>query len=191
MNADYAAQAAKLLQTAAQHITEDTRDMRIAEVSALVGNGFASLAHLPEQQVIAQERLAIVLRVVVDRVITMATSYEDAAQRHAHELMRDLDEAGVNIDDLVDGRSEETGHGPRVCDVFGQRYDLKKRWLDRNGKRWEHTGDWSDVGGPVMRRDEPNGDHMVLVELIREYGPLNTVAAPPKSPVEIKVDAPF
>lgn len=191
MSTNYAAEAAKLLQNAARHITEHPQDMRIAEVSALVGNGFASLAHLPEQHVIAQERLEKVLSVVVSRVIRMATSYEDAAQRHAQEFMRELDEAGVPIDQLVDERSAETGHGPRVCDVFGQRYDLTKQWLDRNGKRWEHTGDWSDVGGPVMRRDEPNGDFMVLVELIREYGPLNTVAAPPKSPVEIKVDIPF
>lgn len=191
MSVNYAAEAAKLLQNAARHITEHPQDMRIAEVSALVGSGFASLAHLPEQQVIAHEHTEKVLRVVVDHAIRLATSWEPELRRKAHELMRDLDEAGVRIDDLVEARSAETGHGPRVCDMFGDRYDLTKQWIDRRGKRWEHTGSWSDVGGPVMRMDAPDGDSLVLSELIREYGPLHTVAKPPVSPVVDDVDVPF
>jgi ribosomal protein L17 len=158
-------------------------DPQTAELLLGLSQTHATLAHLPEQQVIAQERLAKVLRVVVDRVIAMATSYEGAAQRHAHEFIRDLDEAGVNIDDLIDERSAETGHGPRVLDVFGQRYDLTKQWSDRHGKQWEHTGSWSDVGGPVMSRDEPDGESMVLVDLIRDRGPLHLVVPAPQSPV--------
>lgn len=166
-------------------------DPQTAAVLASLAQAHATLAHLPEQHAIAQERLEKVVRVVIDRVITMATHYEPELQRQANELMRDLDEAGVNIDLLVDERSAETGHGPHLCDMFGQRYDLTKQWLDRRGKRWEHTGSWSDVGGPVMRRDEPDGDAMVLVDLIREYGPLKTVTGAPKSPVVAEVDCPW
>lgn len=270
MSTDYAAEAARWLETAAHHTNEDPRDMRIAEVSALVGNGFASLAHLPEQQVIAQERLdqaqhesaeirravgsaiaagllsgdrtrhatvwylanaidknginiepairdaveargkdfeqvwvhpntgltdpnspqgrvertqlALVLPVVVDELISMATSYEEPLRKRAFQLMTALDEAGVNIDDRVDARSKELGHGPHFYAALGHDYDLTKQWIDRRGKRWEHTGSWSDVGGPVMRLDEPDGEHLVLVELIREYGPLHTGTTAPKSP---------
>lgn len=263
MSTDYAAEAAKLLQAAARHITEHPQDMRIAEVSALVGNGFASLAHLPEQQVIVQEQfaafqrtvalsiadgllsgdrtrhatvwylanaldkngidiepaireaveargkdfdqvwvhpntgltdpnspqgkvertqLALVLPVLVDEIISMATSYEQPVCQRAFRLMTALDEAGVNIDSRVDARSRELGRGPHFYATLGHDYDLSKQWIDRRGKRWEHTGSWSDVGGPVMRLDEPDGEHMVLVELIREYGPLHTGTAAPKSP---------
>lgn len=263
MRKDYAAEAARWLETAAHHTNEDPRDMRIAEVSALVGNGFASLAHLPEQQVIAQEQsaafqrtvalviadglisgdrtrhatvwylanaidrnginiepairdaveargkdfeqvwahpntgltdpnspqgraertqLALVLPVVVDEIISMATSYEEPLRKRAFRLMTALDGAGVAIDDRVDARSKELGYGPHFYAALGHDYDLTKQWIDRRGKRWEHTGSWSDVGGPVMRLDEPDGEHLVLVELIREYGPLHTGTTAPKSP---------
>lgn len=187
---DYAAEAARLLKNAARHITEEPGDMRIAEVSALVGSGFASLAHLPEVQAETGAQLEAVLGVVVDHVMRMSTSWEAEARVHAAALMRDLDGVGVNIDRRVEERSELDGKGPRLCDVLGHRYDLTRQWIDRHGKCWEHTGDWSDVGGPVMRRDEPLGDSMVLVELVREYGPLSQAVRAPVAPSR-PVECPF
>jgi hypothetical protein len=128
-------------------------------------------------------QLAQVLAVVVEQLIAMATSYEEPVRRRARQFMTALDGVGVAIDQRVDERSQELGYGPRMYSALGHDYDLTRQWFDSCGKRWEHTGGWSDVGGPVMRRDEPDGDSMVLSELIRERGPLSVAASPPKSPV--------
>lgn len=136
-------------------------------------------------------RMETALGVVVEHVLQMSTSWETHLRRQAHAMMRDLDEAGVNIDERVDVLSRQHGKGPYLCDMLGHRYDLAKQWLDRRGKRWEHTGDWSDVGGPVMRRDVPNGDVLVLAELVREYGPLSTAVPAPPAPVNVGEMAPF
>ncbi|MGW2371770.1 phiSA1p31-related protein [Kitasatospora sp. NPDC001683] len=195
MSIDHAREAARLLSQASYRTGGQANasftDPGTAAILASMAQAHATLAHLPEQQVFAQERMQALLKVVVEHAVKLATHWEPSLQQAATEFMRDLDGAGIEIDRLVDEWSERTGRGPLVCDMFGQRYDLLKQWIDRRGKRWEHTGGWSDVGGPIMRRDEPDGDSMVLSELIREYGPLNTVAAPPKSPVEIEVDCPF
>jgi len=134
--------------------------------------------------------LAKVLPVVVDHLIDMATSYDESLRMRAKHFTRDLDGAGLPIDRLIEERSQETGHGPYLCDMFGHRYDLNRQWFDRRGKRWEYTGSWSDVGGPVMRRDEPDGDSLVLADLIRERGPLYAATPAPKAP-EQPVDVPF
>lgn len=133
-----------------------------------------------------------VLAVVVQQLLRMSTSWESAVRERAREFTRELDEIGFDIDRRIDALAQETGHGPHVCDMFGLRYDLTRQWSDRNGKRWEHSGSWSDVGGPVMRRDEPDGDSMVLVELIRERGPLHQVVPAPRSPVvHVDEEPPF
>lgn len=124
-----------------------------------------------------------ILSVVVRQLIRMSTHWDDGVRECAREFTRDLDDAGFEIDRRMDELAQETGHGPYLCDMFGLRYDLTKQWADCNGKRWEHTGGWSDVGGPIMRRDEPDGDSMVLAELIRNRGPLYTVVPAPRSPV--------
>lgn len=136
------------------------------------------------------ELLEAALGVVVEHLLRMSTSWEPVLRSQAVALMRDLDEAGVNIDRRVDEASEERGHGPTLCDMLGHRYDLTKQWVDRRGKLWEHTGSWSDVGGPIMRRDEPDGDSLVLSDLVREYGPLRTLTVPPKAPA-VEADCPF
>jgi hypothetical protein len=131
-----------------------------------------------------------VLAVVVDHLIEMATSYDESLRSRAKHFTRDLDGVGLPIDRLIEDRSQETGHGPYLCDMFGHRYDLTRQWFDRRGKRWEYTGSWSDVGGPVLRMDEPDGEAMVLAELIRERGPLYAATPAPKAP-EQPVDCPF
>lgn len=131
---------------------------------------------------VERTQLVTVLGVLVDELISMATSFEAPVRERAFRLMTALDGAGVNIDERVDARSRELGHGPHLYAAFGQDYDLTKQWVDRRGKWWEHTGSWSDVGGPVMRLDEPDGEHLVLGELVREYGPLHTGTPAPKSP---------
>ena len=175
-----------------QRVNNRFADPQTAELLLGLSQAHAALANLPEQQVIAQERLATVLRVVVERVITMATHHESAVRKQAEQLMRDLDEAGANIDDLVDECSAEVGRGPSLYNAFGSRYDLTKQWVDRRGKRWEYTGSWSDDGSPVMSRDERDGDSLVLPELIREYGPLQMqrLMAPSIAPAT-EVDCPF
>ncbi|MEU8920032.1 phiSA1p31-related protein [Kitasatospora sp. NPDC048545] len=195
MTIDHAKEASRLLSQASYRASDQSgarfADPETAAILASMAQAHATLAHLPQQQVDAQEQLHRLLSVVVEHAVKLATHWQPELRQASGEFMRDLDGAGVEIDRLVDERSERTGHGPRLCDMFGKRYDLMKQWLDRNGKRWEHTGGWSDVGGPIMRRDEPNGDAMVLSELIREYGPINTAAAPPMAPVVEPEDPPF
>jgi hypothetical protein len=136
------------------------------------------------------EQVKTTLDVVARQLIRMATSWENRVRASAREFAHELDEAGVNIDRRMDEIAQETGCGPNLYDAFDFRYDLTRQWSDRSGKRWEHTGSWSDVGGPVMRRDEPDGESMVLVELIRERGPLHLVVPPPRSPVVRKDELP-
>jgi len=132
----------------------------------------------------AEERLERALATVVRCVWEMSFNQHQDVRVWARDLMEQLDEAGANIDDRVDELSRQRGKGPNRFDVFGRSYDLTRQYVDVNGKRWEHTGSWTDTEVPVMRRDEPDGDRMTLPELIRERGPL-------KEPLAHSTEAPF
>jgi hypothetical protein len=123
MSIDHRAEAEKHLATAARHLTEDVRDMRIAEVSAWIGQGHAALARGEEQAVTTadlREALSSLRRRFGDtRTLVAAHIAEGLASREkdrwkaAIDLAKALDEAHCNVDDLVDARLSDDGWDPR------------------------------------------------------------------------------
>ncbi|HWN00046.1 MAG TPA: hypothetical protein VNO54_23615 [Streptosporangiaceae bacterium] len=83
------------LATAARHLTEHPSDMRIAEVAAWIGQGYATLALTPDPQ-------AALEKVVVQHIADSLTSGSPAAEALARSLLTELDAAGLNITVAVD-----------------------------------------------------------------------------------------
>lgn len=82
--------AEKHLATAARHLTEHPSDMRIAEVSAWIGQGYATLALTPDPQ-------AVLEKVVARHIADSLASGSPAAEALARSLLTELDAAGLDI----------------------------------------------------------------------------------------------
>lgn len=123
MNINHRAEAEKHLTNAARHLTEDVRDMRIAEVSAWIGQGHAALARDEEQAATTADlreagqslrRREYATREAVSQHIAKAlASREPGRWKAGLDLAKALDEADCNMDDLVDARLSDDGWDPR------------------------------------------------------------------------------
>lgn len=91
------------LTTAARHLTEHPADMRIAEVSAWIGQGYATLALTPDPH-------AVLEKVVVQHITDSLTSGSPAAEALAQSLLTELDAAGLNITVSVDALRATLSH---------------------------------------------------------------------------------
>lgn len=123
MNTDHRAAAEKHLDTAARHCNENPPDMRIAEVAAWIGQGYATLARNEEQAAQTadlREALHSLRRrfndtrsLVAVHIAKGLASREKDRWKAAIELTKALDEAHCNVDDLVDARLSGDGWDPR------------------------------------------------------------------------------
>lgn len=123
MSINHRAEAEKHLATAARHLTEVPADMRIAEVSAWIGQGHAALARDEEQAATTADlrealhslrrRLDNTRSLVSVHIAEGLASREKGRWKAAIGLSKALDEAHCNIDDLVDARLADDGWDPR------------------------------------------------------------------------------
>jgi hypothetical protein len=108
---NHRAEAEKHLAGAARHLTEHPADMRIAEVSAAIGQGYATLADRETAAAdVSSYRHAIhTYRFALIRHIGegLALSEGDEAHEHARGLAKYLDSVGLNVDQAVDDYIEE------------------------------------------------------------------------------------
>jgi hypothetical protein len=205
----YAREAEKFADTAARHMTEDPRDMRISEVAAGIAQAYATLA------LTASQRPDVVAAYVhddhdtafesscaacVSESVDSAAARLDAMRRvvgahlceglaHSDRAVRDflrgladeLECAGVAVDDVVEETAQRVGYGPHRFSVGGRVYSLDHQWIDALGVVWEHAGDWDALHEPVMCTPDvsPAFPRKSLPELIRIRGPLRSVKAAP------------
>lgn len=139
----------------------------------------------------AEDRLSAVLDVAARCSWEMSFHRDASVRLWARELTEWLDSAGANIDDRVEALSRRSGKGPTRFDLSGFSYDLTRQYVDERGRRWEHTGDWTNAEVPVMRRDEPDGPAMTLPDLVRDRGPLFAICIPAHSTAGFSDEPPF
>ena len=123
MSINHRAEAEKHLANAARHLTEDVRDMRIAEVAAWIGQGHAALARDEEQAArTADMRDALrllrgreydVRKLVSTHIAKALASREPNRWKAGLELAKALDMADCNMDDAIDARLSDDGWDPR------------------------------------------------------------------------------
>ncbi|MFF0790416.1 hypothetical protein [Streptomyces spiralis] len=123
MSIDHRTEAEHHLANAARHLTEVPADMRIAEVSAWIGQGYATLARDGDRAAsTADMRDALTLlrrreydvRELVSAHIAKALASRVAERWKAgRELAQAVDAVGCNMDDLIDARLSEDGWDPR------------------------------------------------------------------------------
>ncbi|GGW99117.1 hypothetical protein [Streptomyces chartreusis] len=155
MNIDHRAEAEKHLDTAARHCNENPPDMRIAEVAAWIGQGYATLARDEDQAARTadlQEALHSLRRrfndtrsLVASHIAKGLASRDKQRWQAARNLAQGLDEAHNNVDDLVDAQLSDDG------------WDTKTPWTfpaapaDRNTP-WAPTPDiTAEIPEPVRR----------------------------------------
>jgi hypothetical protein len=120
---DHRAEAEKHLDTAARHCNENPPDMRIAEVSAWIGQGYATLARDEEQAATTADlrealhslrrRFNDTRNLVATHIAKGLASREKDRWKAALDLTKALDEAHNNVDDLVDAQLSDAGWDPR------------------------------------------------------------------------------
>lgn len=125
MSIDHRAEAERHLETAARHLTESPADMRIAEVSAQIGQGHAALVRNEDQAattVDLRDALHSLRRrnndtrnLVATHIAQGLASREKDRWQAALDLSKALDEAHCNVDDLVDARLSDDGWDPRAA----------------------------------------------------------------------------
>ncbi|MCW7941619.1 hypothetical protein AAW14_06105 [Streptomyces hygroscopicus] len=120
MSIDHRAEAEKHLATADRHLTENKQDMRIAEVSAWIGQGHAALAantvneDLREANEELRTRLHSTRRWVAGHIAHALVCSDRVRRREAIDLAKGLDSADANIDDLVDEHLSDDGYDPKA-----------------------------------------------------------------------------
>lgn len=122
MTINHRAEAEKHLAEAARHLTEHPADMRIAEVSAAIGQGHATLARDYEQTATtADQRDATTLlrrrnhamrELIATHVVAALASKDANRQKAALHLASDLNDADANVDDLLNERLRADGWAP-------------------------------------------------------------------------------
>jgi hypothetical protein len=123
MSPAHRTEAERHLANAARHLTEEPGDMRIAEVAAWIGQGYATLARDEEQaartadlrdaNTLLRRRECATREAVATHIAKGLASREPARWSAAIELNKTLDDAGLGLDDLVDDRLTEDGWDPR------------------------------------------------------------------------------
>ena len=120
MSINHRAEAEKHLGNAARHLTEDVRDMRIAEVSAWIGQGHAALAantvndDLRVTNNELRTRLHSTRRWVAGHISHALVCSDPIRRLKALDLAKGLDSADANIDDLVDEHLRDSGYDPKA-----------------------------------------------------------------------------
>ncbi|NUQ95340.1 MAG: hypothetical protein HOY79_01820 [Streptomyces sp.] len=125
MSINHRAEAEKHLADAARHLTEHPADMRIAEVSAWIGQGHAALARDEEQAATLADlrdattllrRREYAVRAAVSSHIAQALASREPGRWGAgRALAQALDEADCNMDDLIDARLSDDGWDARAA----------------------------------------------------------------------------
>ncbi|MDQ0809903.1 post-segregation antitoxin (ccd killing protein) [Streptomyces sp. B3I7] len=123
MTTDHRAEAERLLASAAHHCNENPPDMRIAEVAAWIGQGYATLARDEEQAArTADMRDALrllrgreydVRKLVSTHIAKALASREPNRWKAGRELAQALDMADCNMDEAIDARLSDDGWDPR------------------------------------------------------------------------------
>ncbi|MEU1088891.1 hypothetical protein ABZ401_19005 [Streptomyces sp. NPDC005892] len=141
MTINHRAEAKKHLDTAARHCNENPPDMRIAEVSAWIGQGYATLARGSETASTATDvrealqslrrRFADTQSLVAAHIAEGLASGEANRWKAAVELRSALDEAFCNVDDLVDTQLADEGVDPQsACKAPAYRAPSNTEWSD-------------------------------------------------------------
>jgi hypothetical protein len=123
MSINHRTEAEKHLANAARHLTEDPRDMRIAEVSAWIGQGHAALAQgegqaaatadLRDALTLLRRREQATRGLVAAHIAKGLASGDKERWSAARSLTQALDEADCNVDLLVDAQLADDGLDPR------------------------------------------------------------------------------
>lgn len=123
MSINHRAEAEKHLATASRYLFKDPVDTQVAEIAAAIGQGHATLARDEDQAATtADMRDAITLlrrreyatrEAVATHIAKGLASREENRWKAAIALSKALDEAGFNVDDLVDARLTDDGWDPR------------------------------------------------------------------------------
>lgn len=147
MTTDHRAEAEKHLANAARHLTEVPADMRIAEVAAVIGQGYAALAteQAATADAAAYRHTIHTLRFALIRHVAegLALSNGDEAHQHARGLAQYLDSVGLNIDLAVDAYVEEH------CGM-----NSKQAWKTPTQRNEEFTRSLGDPWATPTPRDE-------------------------------------
>ncbi|WUH94601.1 hypothetical protein OG900_33600 [Streptomyces sp. NBC_00433] len=155
MQINHRAEAEKHLATAAHHNNENPPDMRIAEVSAWIGQGYAALARNEEQAAshadmrdaltLLRQREYAVRELVSTHIAQGLASRDTNRWKAAVDLAKALDEGDANMDDLIDARLTDDG------------WDARSAWKTPASATpaddpWAPTPDISaDIPAPVRR----------------------------------------
>lgn len=113
---NYRVEAEKHLATAAHHLTELPSDMRIAEVAAAIGQGYATLAAAANKPlarasdaIASQAASSSYRQILVGHIASLLEHGTDEQHDSAVGLAKQLDQAGLNLDDDVDDRIARYG----------------------------------------------------------------------------------
>lgn len=164
-----------------QRINNCFTDPQTAELLLRLSQAHATLAALPNEAVAIQETATELCaerdafrKVIVGHVYEALMSPSREARKFATSIATELDQASMNIDGAIEDRSESSGQGPYHYTVDGVVYRLLVQLIDDEGIAWEHTGDWTGLGEPVMGPANGWADRPTvhLPELIRTRGPL-------------------
>lgn len=159
---------------------EQAHGAQVAIAMATAAQAHATLAALPETMValrdgmdVANAQLDAMRRTVAGHVAEALVSPVPQVRRWAQSIATELDAVGCNIDRQVEERSKDLGVGPCLWTAHGGvQFNLHRQYMDQHGKRWEHSGDWTQLIVPVMARDDKPNRLLPLDELINQRGPL-------------------
>ena len=158
---------------------EQAHGAQVAIAMATAAQVHATLATMPAEVVAVNEALAKsredleVTRQTVACMLREALTDSDPKIREvASNIADELGREGQPIWPEVNRNAEAVGVGPNLFTFQNVRYWLRRQYFDAKGKRWEHTGGWTDRGVPVMRRENKPERTLTLAELVEMRGPL-------------------
>lgn len=160
-------------------LEEQAHGAQVAIAMATAAQVHATLAAVPAEVAAVNEALAkatadnATIIHILACLLREALVNEDPKIRFwARGITEELRREGQNITRELTAVAEARGIGPDLFDLDGVRYDLHQQYVDAKGKRWEHTGGWTDTEKPLMGRDDTQGKVTTLPELVRARGPL-------------------
>lgn len=122
---NHRAEAERHLATAARHLTEDPGDMRIAEVAAVIGQGYATLARnednaathadMRDALTLLRRREYAMRDLVSTHIAKALVSKNPDRWKAGRDLAQALDEADSNMDREIDARLSDDDHDPKTA----------------------------------------------------------------------------
>lgn len=138
----------------------------------------ASRADMRDANTLLRRQLSDTKRLLAEHIAEGLTRNNPSSWLLVRELAQHLDEANLNIDDAIDELITERGvdvkwawkrPSSRLCedgrswvDLGGQRHDLTKAYIDRDGQRWTWTGKVDDHDGYPLFASEKGGSEHAL-----------------------------